>query len=245
MKKLALISALLVCVSSTAFAKIGLRNLEEHVKHRQVCMPVPTTGSTSNGLDGVVFVKTVNGDTTPNSTADSATAPSTFSWPGKLDVILVDSVTDDTLVCTSVILTGTDQFGKTIKETVSSISETKTTTTNVFATVTAVDSTACTGTTGEAGDVLVVRQSLELGLTVKVKATADIESACISDLSDSSSQKCARINNGGTDDVESALELSTHSIDVGTAMFGAEGSEVAAAQDDLVCLRIRSSTRRY
>lgn len=239
-KLISVLSALAVfCLSNVAIAKVGTRNLEEDVKHRQICMVYNPSGTASNGLDGVVFQTSIDAIHSPTSTAANAGAPSTFAWPSKLTVDLNDASSDSTLTCSTVVIKGTDQFGKVISETLTSLTETDSTTTNVFSTVTSVVGTVCAG--GETGDTLVVRQSAEIGLTVKISDSSDVESACIHDQSDSDVVKCARYDNGGTDDITSALELSSHSIDVSTVMFGAEGSEVAAGDDDTICLRIRSS----
>jgi len=236
------ILAVLFLVPSLASALIGTRNLEEDIKLQQICMQVPAQGNQANGTDGVVFRTTTNSVAAPTSAAGSATAPSTFSWPAKLNVVLVDggTATTNLLTCTSVVITGKNQFGVFVSETVSTITETAQATTAVFGVVDSVLGAGCAEGADDA-DVLVIRQSLELGLPVKIARASDIESACIADLSDESSLKCARLDNGGADDITSALELSTHSIDAGTAMFGNEGSEVAAALDDILCLRVRSS----
>ena len=242
--KLKFLSCVIVGLFSVdAFALIGNRNLEDELRHESICIPAPLTGTSTagNGLDGLIFKTTINGISAPTSTASNAGAPSSFPWPAKLAVDLLDSAaTADTLTCTSVVIKGKDQFGRSIGEMVSTVSETAQNTSNVFSTVSSVVGAGCAGAS-DAGDVLVVYQSQEVGLTRKIRAAADLEAVCLADRSDSGTTKCARLDNGGSDDISSALELSSNSIDLSVAMFGQEGSEVAAAADDLVCLRVRSS----
>lgn len=238
--------------STAAFAKVGTRNLEEEIKHEVICMPVPVTGTSTagNGGDGLIFKTTINAVSAPTSTAASAGAPSTFPWPALLTIDLLDSAaTSDTLTCTSVIIKGQDQFGTLISETVTTISETAKNTTKVFSSVSSIVGAGCAGAS-DAGDVLVVYQSPHLGLTRRIAAAADIEAACIADASNgggagAGSPMCARLDNGGSDDISSAVSLSNYTLNTSTAIFGVEGSEVAAAADDIICLRIRSSFRAF
>ena len=239
MKKILFLSALFL-VPSIASAKVGFRNLEEDVKHRQICMPTAPAGTGTHGSAGVIWQGTINAVAAPASSADSATAPSTFPWPSRVGLILVDASANGTLTCTSVVLVGTDQFGKRVRETVSSITETVSYSTNVFSTISSVTGAGCAGG-AEAGDLLVVRQGVHLGLTVKLGAKTDVRAACLTDASASNAVLCARYNNGGTDDLESVINMTNFTIDTSVAIWGAEGSEVAAAVSDVICLRIRPS----
>lgn len=242
MKKFSAIAcALLLSVSQVAFAKIGSRNLEEDVKLRQVCYPaifLPTVGTdVTVGTGGIVGTKSANG--VSSITLSSATTElSSLPYPAKLNVIMYDASANGTVVCTAAVITGTDQFGSPIKETVA-VTESAATTTAVWATVSNVAATGCSG--GSTGDLIQVYVSTTIGLGVKIASTADVESMCLDDAG--SELKCVAQDDNTALDISSKASVSTHSYDLSGTAFGT-GSKVAAADNDGLCFSVRSSRTR-
>lgn len=240
MRKLIYIALLLGAVLSPAssFALVGSRNLAPDVRARHVCLTglaVRSASDTAEGINGVISSTTINSVAAPT---DSTIA--TMSYPAKLAIILDDDAsTADTLTCTSVTLVGRDQWGKQQTETVSTISETAATSANVYSVLESFTGAGCAGAS-EAGDVIVIYESQEIGIGLDIRSYLDIESACLIDASDSNNQKCAYPSDGTSADLESAVDTSANSIDISTAMFGAS-SKVAAADGDSVCFTIRPS----
>ncbi len=246
MKNLRIAALLLVGVvyslPALAGGGIGSRNLDEEIRARKVCVDyaVPALGTdVTPGETGIVFYQSTNGlsGTTVLSATSSVVS---LDHPAKLTYDLHDATTADTLTCTSLVIVGTDQFGKVVRYTDATMTETAETTTQVFSTVTSISITGCQGSS-DAGDAVYIYVSPELGLLSKVRAAADIESVCIKDAGDSDT-KCAPADYTGSVDIAAAYELSSHSIDVSTAMFGdPAGTPVAAADGDTVCWRVRPS----
>lgn len=223
------------------YAKVGIRNLSDTARMRSFCVPmapVPTSAVTTNGLNGVVGSTTINSVAAPSITTTAVNPP----WPARLTVTLVDASANDTLTCASVTIVGTNQFGVAKTETLSTLTETAQTTTNVFATVTSITGATCAGAQ-DAGDLLHVMVSAYYGLMVPVKAYTDVESVCIVDDSGSDNTLCAVSNDGSAADVQSAVTASKTNpyINLGLTMFGDPSSKTARADDDSVCFRVRSS----
>lgn len=242
------ILAALLLVPSLSFAKVGTRNLEEDVKHTAICLNEldhTDTSSTTDvqGAGGIVFETSVASISAPTSTTGATTSPHTIVWPAKLQVQLLDAFPVATLTCTSVVLEGEDQFGTLVRETVSSITESEQTTATVFSKLNKVTGAGCAN--GGTGDVIQIKTSLEIGLGVKIARASDLESICIKDESVSGDPwGCAQLDNGTDDDIESGIDLSSHSVDLATTMFWSSSSTAAfssGAPADSVCFRVRSS----
>lgn len=242
MKKLIAISAiLLLSFTQIAQAKIGWRNLEEDVKLQRVCITVllPTIGTdVTVGIGGVIGTKTASGAASIDMDS-GGTELSSLPYPAKLKLIMHDASANGTVVCTSVVVTGTDQFGLPVKET-SSANEAGVTTTTVWGTVTDVAATGCSG--GATGDLLQVVLDDEIGLGVKIARATDIESVCMDD-ADAEIQ-CIAQDDGTAYDIASLVDLTDYSFDLlsATAVFGT-GSKEDIDDGDGLCFQIRSSRR--
>lgn len=237
--------AALLFVPSLAFSKVGTRNLQEELKHNSSCFEYPLAGSAtiSIGLNGLIWANTAStaGDASPDFTGTGTIG--TFLYPSTVTVDLIDESSDSTLACSSMVLVGKDQFGAAKSETLSSLTETAQDSTTVWSDISSITVTDCTGAE-TAGDAIQIKQSQEIGLGRKIRQASDVEAACIVDSSDSDNVKCAAQNDTTATDIESAVDLSSHSIDISTAMFRG-ATKVAHADGDLVCLRLRSSWRAY
>lgn len=241
-KFMKLILAVLLLVPSLASAEIGWRNLEEDVKHQEFCLAgypeigTATTSESVTGLNGVIFDTSLNGVSTPTSTAGASGSVASLLWPARLKVQILDAYPVATVSCTTITITGTDQHGKNISEEVSG-SETVQTTTKVFSNVTKISGTGCAN--GGANDELTVWPSQHLWVGADIRSYTDVEAACIADASDSSNVKCAKSNDGTDDDLQTNVDLEKDTVNVGATIF-VGSSTTAAADGDDICIRTRS-----
>lgn len=232
--------SLLVGIPVTAWALTGSRNMEFALKAVEKCYfynAWDVAETADLGSSGLVAAQTVDTGATSAITFASSVIHN-VPYPTRLGVVIDDNGTDGgALVCTSATITGKDQFGINRTETVSSITETLQYTNTVFVTVTAVTAVGCTDG-NDAADHLSIVASRYVGLGVKVRQASDVEMACTK-LADDTASNCARPS-----DIASALTIvdgtvaaRSYVLDVGASMF--DGA--AAADDELLCLRIRPS----
>lgn len=236
-----LILAVLVLVPALAIAKIGTRNLDGEVKARNFCVQMTTADNQAKGRANNISVLSINGISTPTSTAASTGAPATFMWPNRLSVTFQDASNDGTLTCSTVTILGTDQAGDEIREVITNLTESGTFTANVFATVSSVSATGCSG--GSTGDNLYVRSSFKLGLGVKLGSKTDVEAVCIPSEGGLGDTACATYNDGTANDIESAVDLATSSLDLTALEIGLAGGSNEVVDLEHVCVRVRSSNR--
>lgn len=248
-KKWLLISTALALVVATplAWAGVAFKNLSPETSLRSACYHLQVA-ATSNDLgdDGVVF-RHAHGTATSisqtTSLGDSAnTTFATIPYPSVLALGLSDASANDTLTCSSVTIKGYDAFGRPHTETVSGVTETMgaAETTRAFSQIYSVVATCSAGS--DAGDALVIGTGLKVGAPARTRKLSDIESVYIVDSSDSNAIKSAGLNTGDSSDVESNFTILTDVLNSGSAIFGdTGGTEVAAADGDTLCLRVRSS----
>ena len=143
---------------------------------------------TGSAIDG--GVTNVDGGVYAEPTATGTWA---LPYPAKVSVILVDTggATSAALTCASVTLYGYDQWGQSVYETVSSVTETAKYTTNVFSVITKYVTSRCANG-ADTGDILRFGQSAKLGLGVHVRQVADVVSYC---LNHSGTETCATASN--------------------------------------------------
>lgn len=240
MKKLSfLVLALLILIPSLASAKIGSRNLDKERKAVRWCTPVAVASTkTTTGSDGLIVLIELDG-ATPSDAASTDYAM--MSYPAKVGVSVDDAVNGGVVACTSVKITGITMLGNKTTEELTTVSDAAAvTTTNVFEQVTAVDVSGCTGQA--VNDHVEVYTSQEIGLGVKIKTASDLERACIIDQSDATDMKCASADNGTANDIASAIEVTSSTLDLSVSLFGdVLGSETAVADGDTVCFTVRPS----
>lgn len=189
------------------------RDLSPDVRTRAYVIPVETfgtgTGSTI-GSGGVLSAQVLETycDTTNCGPFIQTSSISTFVWPQRLFVRLVDGGAGDTLTCTSADIHGRDQFGTPKMETVLTITEAGEYTNTVFESVSRVVGRGC----GEAGgitgtDVLTVQApTTYLGMRGVFTDEDDFVSACLKDVS-GDLVLCAELNDGGSADLQSAISV--------------------------------------
>jgi len=160
-------------------------------------------------------------------------------YPCKLQVLLKDGTNDSTLTCSSVTVRGRTQFGSTISDTVSGVTETAANTARVFEVVDSVAAAGCAGA-GAATDVLRVACSSVVGLPAKPPAGSDgraaIASACIFDQSGTNEANCYRANqltagtSGSYDTDDAAVDCSA---------LAALSPSITLAKGDVCQIRMR------
>lgn len=178
---------LMVAIASPAFGQVKPTPNEVSVELRTDeftrVMDVPSLTAATDvtvGADGVIFVATINGNATP--TGNSATIGS-MPYAAKLDVKVHDDSNADTLVCTSVELRGFNQFGRDVDEFVYPNGENVIESKYVYERVTYIHGVGCTSNSADAGDVLRVSASAEIGLPYKIESVDAILAFTIWDLS--------------------------------------------------------------
>lgn len=233
---------LVLALPSPASAKVGSRNLEFALKTHQFCALVdyPESATVVQGENGVLanIILAAYVDDGAQTQTSSIVQPIT---PMKLRVEIEDDggATTPALTC-SVQIFGLDQFGGAISETVSA-SETAATTVNVYSKITKISTVAgaCVAA-ADTSDYLLVNQSLQIGLGRKIGATSDVVMACFVDDPDGTADtKCSPYDIGTDDSISDIVSVSTHSIDFSVTAFGpVGGSEVAATDGDILCVRV-------
>lgn len=203
-------------------------------------IPLRNTTEVTVGTNGVIarFVaQGAAGSLTPNFTTGISGIP----YPSRLQVIMIDVTTNDTLACTSVTLQGFDQFGRAISETVNTVTETGQLTVRAFSKVTRVSGVACGGGT-EATDFLRISTSMAIGLPIKTRSVNDIHSACFVDASASNDVVCysaANLSAASAYIANAALvPAGLGRADVYVVDMAAGGLATAMADGDSLILRI-------
>lgn len=260
MNKFALVlAALLTFVGIPAFAQVGSDNLTREARYSETCITYnvgAAIASVVEGTDGGIWVQSV--DTACQTAVCSDTQPAMLAYPSELSYGLTDTTANDTLTCTSLTITGYDQFGEIITYFDATITETVETTGVVFSKLTRIQLSGCSNGT-DATDEFVINGTdvtaggaRRIGLGKKISSYKDIESICIRDASASNALLCAPGDDGSAADLQTLLrtrvtfpiasgvtrKMPDASLDVvTTALFG--GTKVAVADGDQICWRIR------
>jgi len=201
-----LVVLLAVLVSGIAAALVEPKHLSLETRVRRVEYPVarPAATNVDGGTDNIIIgisalgidggfadsgVAIDGGPTTFVNVPDGGDAgPGTVAYylrppaaPSQLDIILVDVSANSTLTCASVTITGYNQFGAKVVETVSTVSETVKSTNNAFSQVLSVQMTGCAGGTSATDDYLRVSGSIRYALPLRARQVGDIVSVCVRD----------------------------------------------------------------
>lgn len=230
-KLLTLLLALLV--PSLSFALEGDDNVEPNLRRKQFCFRYGATvtgGSPSAdpGTAGVLATQALNS----GPASYTLTTFNVMPYMARVGVALNDVNANDTLTCTSVQITGRDQFGQVRQETLSTITETVRYSTYVYSTLTSVVATTCSDST-DATDTLMLFASQYAGVGANIKRTRDVESLCMYDSSATNSMECA-INTT----LLTAVNTANDTVDLlVTNLF----DSVALAANDHICMRVLPS----
>ena len=136
-------------------------------------MAIPSASAGTDitaGVNGVVAAMLIRSTTFPVWTSSIAV----FPYPCKLDVKVHDDSNADTLSCSSVKITGLDQFDQAVVETVIPSGETASETVHVFASASRIEAAQCTPGGGSDNDVVRVSCSAEIGFPYRVTAKTNL-----------------------------------------------------------------------
>lgn len=246
MKKFSLlISLVLTLVAGTAFGQVSDRHLSKSTRADRQCVMYNVAAGTVAGTDGTLYANTINGGVCQVGPCVATSTVGGLLYASSLLYGLTDANADDTLTCSSISISGYDQFGEVVVFTDTTVAETAEETPFVFSKVFRIAVSGCVGAT-DAGDVVHVRQGARIGLGRILRSWRDVESMCIRDASASNQTLCAFASDGSTADLESDVRLrftqsgrkyADSSVLVSEALFG--GSKVAAADGDEICWRVR------
>lgn len=206
--------ALFQPLADAAGGYLHWKDLAPSVRTRVVNVALGTYGAgtgTTIGSGGVAssIVLPDYCDTTNCGPLIQTSSVSTFAWPQKLFVRLIDGGGGDVITCTSATIHGRDQWGTPKVETVLTITETGEYTNTVFESISRVVGTGC----GEAGglggtDALTVQAPMtHIGFRMPFTSEQDFISACLTDDS-GNTMLCAELNDGGAADLQSAIDVS-------------------------------------
>lgn len=177
MKKFLTILALLL-VPSVAMAKAGSRNLDSETKRIERCFPVSvfTAGTdTDPGSVGVLQTQALNS----GPAAYTLTTFHSMPYAARVGVNVNDVNANDTnLTCAApILLTGLTVDGRIVTESLGAINETTVLSTNVFQRIDRLSTGSC-GDGTDANDLLSVFTSEHAWVGKKIRADADVVSAC-------------------------------------------------------------------
>lgn len=211
-----------------AAGHISVHNVTGDLRTQRVMYVVPAIAalastSVTAGTAGVIATPTVNAVTSIASTANTMT----FPYPAKLKLQLLDPTANSTLLCTAVVLVGRNQFGQSITETVALPDETEVKSVKVYESLLSYSASGCAAG-NEAGDILRIRASNDIGLPFKVTSENAVLSLCHYDISVAAATNvvCYAQATFVTDLVYSAINLDT-------------GIASALAPDDQVIIAVR------
>lgn len=224
MKKFLILLTLLL-VPGVAQAKLGSRNLDAETKLDKTCFVFPdyAAADTDPGSTGVINTQVLNsGPAAYTLTTTNHAMP----YAARVGLILVDGSANDTLTCASpTYVTGLTTDGVVRTETLGALSETVTLTTNVFLRVDRIATGSCSDGT-DATDLLVAYTSEHAWVGKKIRADADVVSAC--------SVTAANVMNCGTAaTIATAVNPSNSTINLlsSTLFDGAAGGD-----EEVICI---------
>lgn len=217
---------------------------------------VPAAGDVTAGIDGVVGKGDLYSSNVGRVVITQTSSIAAFPYPAKLKLVLIDGgAASPALTCTSITLRGFDQFGNSISETVSSISETAKLSAKVYESLTSFTTAGCdiaTGSTnGDTSDDLQIAVSATIGLPFDIRSVDAIKAVCITESYAAGETQCWR---GGSSDSAilfdnagsgNRVDLALDSIDLGGDGVGTDltGNTLADGQEIKFYLRAPSGVR--
>lgn len=239
MKKL-LIALCLALAPSIASAKIGKRNLTSEYKKVETCFLYVAPTSASNqaaGVSGVaVYATGLNGGSVNvgGSAAASTAGPASMPYAAKLAVDVVDVNSNDAAdSCSTVTIYGTNQLGRNIAETLTTVNTTEQVTTAVFASVTQVVAT-CSGYTDATDALWIAVDADAIGVPADIIDYQDVE-ICVEDAD--ALTRCIPEDNGTANDLASMYDAATKVFDINAS--GALPGSATISAGDHVCMKAR------
>lgn len=243
---------LLLAVPVTAYALVGPKNLDGQMRVASYTFPlyaIPDTTEVVVDVDGVLAAPTIwSGSAAQDVSQTDGVQIGTLPWPSKLSIVLIDGGSaSGALTCTSITITGVDQFGRTNRETVSTITETAQKTERVYEQVSSYSTSGCAiASGGDTSDVIRISNSSSVGLPRKLRTYADIVALCLRDDSvtagDGASSICFRGSGTITGSRESLQEQGSVDLDDSAIDMSDSDFDTAVQNNvDQIWVRIRAS----
>lgn len=199
-----------------------------------IMVPIKGTDVTV-GIDGIVGKADLFAGTT--TTAAPSFTLGALPYPAKLNVAAHDGgAGTGAITCTSVTLSGYDQFGNAISETVSTITESASRTTKVYESVSSAVGAGCAlASGGDSSDDLWIYVSSHVGLPYDIRSEAAIINFCATAGYAAGNAYCYK---GGASDsatefdnagASNRVDVTYESLDVATNSSGhtlADGHEI-------------------
>lgn len=208
------VASICLLPSLPAHAGVGWKHLDKEVAVRQIAIPLPSLagpGATvvTQGVQGNLSVQTLGAGQLGRQVQTSSIG--TLHWPQRVFIQAIDTGANDTDTCASIVLGGYDQFGESKSETILTIDETGEYSLTVWERLTRVQANNCMAADGSPTStdyIRVVATDRYLGFGFHIVNETDFISMCLIDDSDTPDEmNCASLNNGSTNDVQSAMSL--------------------------------------
>lgn len=239
-----LFGLLVLAIPVMAYAGIDNRNMEPTVRNFSSCVTryEVTTAAPVAGTLGIIATAPAN-VAAPGTTTFSI---ATMEYPARIKAHVYDAAVENDAdpTCATLTLVGIDHLGFQRREVLTDLEEstsstiTNTVTTYAYSKVLSVSATGCD--LSDSADLVVLRPTAYIGLGRDIRATTDVERACLVDASDSSNLKCAYASRpGSNNDLSESVNVRYDYIDASLAQFG--GTAVAIADNDQLCWTVRPS----
>ena len=207
----------------------AVRGLQPSVRTQTVtyAITVPSATEVTEGTNGVISAITIWDGAAATSPTDSTVA--VMPYPGKVGVKLIDGgAASGALTCTSVVITGKDQYGNSISDTISTITETSQNSAKVFSEISSVASSGCAiASSGDTSDILRVAIDQVVGLPFDIRTYDNVLSICVYDSSATDTICMAKSS------MSAATDVTYDAVDI-SGIF-------TAAQADFVEIRVRGA----
>lgn len=221
----ALVALFVAYIGSALAAGLTYKSVESYLRTKQTVFQTSLTvaGDVTAGTNGVLGITTANAVTSYSLSAFSPPVS-----PCKVNLIFIDdATTPNTLGACNFTLVGLDQYGKPVRETVSSVGETAVQSERVYEKVTSVQSTSSCTAGGDAADYFRVACSDEYGVGMPISDEPQV-TLCIYD--DSADDIICY--ESGDSNFDGAVDIDDDAIDIGDLF--------TLAADDVVYIRVRS-----
>lgn len=187
--------------SATAFAVRPLTPGESRTIAGTLHFKLASASEITVGQNGVVAAIPIDGAANGHSVWTSSIAALPYACKPVVQVL--DDASADTLSCTTINLTGKDQFGLARTETLHPSGETATEATKVFESFSRIEAIGCTSNSGDVADVVRVKCGTEIGLPIMTNKVLQL---CLQ--VDTNNARCYKTSQLTIDSGKFSVELS-------------------------------------